>query len=71
MKCGVPNCKEKAVWLHTYYSSLSVCEAHYKTAAATMLGNAGGSKKTSAKSEASRLNGKKGGRPKSNFVVKG
>lgn len=32
--------------------------------AAATLGSLGGSKKTPAKSEASRLNGKKGGRPR-------
>ncbi len=63
MKCGIQTCKEKAVWIHTYYSTLSVCENHYKTAAATMLGTNGGSKKSTAKTNAARINGKKGGRP--------
>ena len=42
-----------------------------KNAAAVALGRLGGSKKSAAKSEAAKANGKKGGRPKKKIVVHG
>lgn len=60
MKCGYLNCKKKAVWLHTYYSSLSLCDEHMKRHSASVLRAIPSEKRI----EASKENGKKGGRPK-------
>lgn len=61
MKCHAPNCKKQAVWLHTYYSTLSVCEEHFQKSESARALRSIPSKK---RENASRENGKKGGRPR-------
>lgn len=65
MKCHAPNCKKQAVWLHTYYSKLSVCDEHFqKSESARDAAQALRAIPSKKRSKASRENGKKGGRPK-------
>lgn len=63
-KCG----KKDPEWLHTYDIGLSLCEKCHlemsRAEAAAVIGSQGGKAKTEAKINASKENGKKGGRPK-------